>query len=365
MKRLLIGLLFALIATSITVAQGPETTTYVLDDGSFTFDYPEDWHADFQGIQFVITNTPDLLEVSNRLQLSDGDVMMIIFGANESSAIGLETAGSSQTAIEQLHTAIGQRTTVEDITEMEMTNDRAAHRFDFSNESTEGLYITLEVTDDRILTVIALTTPGNLANAEPDVLGVVKSIEFDANSVNSDEIRVIQETSIGSEDAPVTIYEFGSYGCEACRVVHAAGVTDDILSIVEQYDGDVRFVFVNFPVISPHNDPVSAEVAQCLADQSTELFWDFHEAMYALSDASYAQLATYQDFVEVGIELGADEEELNACVNQRTHRGTVQYNLNRSLRQGVQGTPSFFVNDTQVRASAELIERQVLLELAN
>jgi protein-disulfide isomerase len=363
MKRILIGLLLGLISVSIVSAQGPDSTTFVMDDGSLSFDYPEDWHADFQGIQIVVTNNPELLEVSNRLQLSDGDVMLIIFGANETSEIGIESASSSMVAIEQLHATIEQRATVGNITDLASANDKSVHSFDFGNENTEGLYITLEAAPERILTMVALTTPGNLSDIEGDVLAIVKSVEYDADSANADEIRVIQEMSIGPDDAPVTIYEFGSYGCHACRLVHEAGVVEEILGIVERFEGDVRFVFVNFPVISPHNDPVSAEVSQCLADQSNDLFWEFHEAMYALSDAEYAQETTYQDFVDIGLDLGADEEQLNDCVNQRTHRGTVQYNLNRSIRQGVQGTPTFFVNDTRLRASAEQIEQQVLQEL--
>ena len=55
----------------------------------------------------------------------------------------------------------------------------------------------------------------------------------------------------GPEDAEVTVYEFGAYGCSSCRSIHQRGFLDQLFSVIErdEYRNRVNFVFVNFPVI--------------------------------------------------------------------------------------------------------------------
>ena len=177
--------------------------------------------------------------------------------------------------------------------------------------------------------------------------------------------RLAVEPVIGEEDAPVTIYEYGAYTCSACRSVHQSGINEQINNLVEQYDGQVRFVFVNAPIISPTNVArLGAEAAQCVLDQSNEAFWTFHNAIYDMSDSEY--IGEYGDkdaYVSLGNTLGIDGNAIGECLDKKTHRRTVDHHQDESQNAGVNGTPTFFVNGRRVNTSINAIEDAVLSAL--
>ncbi len=155
------------------------------------------------------------------------------------------------------------------------------------------------------------------------------------------ESRLELDPVLGNPDAPVTIIEYGSYGCSACRSWHQAGIIDQILAA---YPDQVRFVFRDFPVIYPSYDRMAAEVAHCALDQGQDSFWRLHDALYSTIQPRSSQA----DILRTGEQLGLDGDALRECMEQNTHRGTVQYHEDRARRLGLPGTPSFLINDTRL-----------------
>lgn len=175
--------------------------------------------------------------------------------------------------------------------------------------------------------------------------------------------RLELDPVIGADDASVTVYEFGAYGCSSCRAVHQSGFNDALIEMIEtDYEGQVNFVFVNFPVISI-NDPLSAEAAQCALDQGQEAFWTFHNGIYKLSDATYAGMRGQDDYVQFASRIGIDSAALDECLSNDTHVRTVQHHDQRSRDRFVRGTPTFFVNDRQVQPNLDAIRSLVNTEL--
>lgn len=346
--------LFTIFAT--TNAQDPQSVAFTLYDDSLRLEVPEGWVAEDQGIWIMVTNDETLLEVSGA-RLEEGDAIMLIIGATEYSNLGLPEGVSAQ---ESLETVVerSQTNVYGDIYEATF-GERPIFRTDYTSpNSSEGFYAAFDGDDGRTFIIITFSTAGEFSDFEQDLVGIAASVELSEPNEDAN-YRLITDASIGPEDAEVTIMEVGAYGCHACRAFHHNGVTDALIALTEnpQYEGRVRFVFVNFPVISPFNDPISAEVAQCIIDQSEDDFWTFHDAIYDMSDAEYAQLRTAVDFVHFAEDQGIESTDVALCLDNRTHRGTVNYNLNRSSRLGVQGTPTFFVNGERV--SPDLIEAAV------
>ncbi len=339
-----------------TNAQDPQFAVFSLYDDSLRFEVPEVWVAEDQGIWIMVTNDETLLEVSGA-RLEEGDAIMLIIGATEYSNLGLPEGVSAQ---ESLETVVerSQTNVYGDIYEATF-GERSVLRTDYTAPNgSEGFYAAFDGEDGRTFVIITFSTAGEFSDFEQDLVGIGASIEL--HEADEDvEYRLIHDVSIGPDDAEVTIMEVGAYGCHACRAYHHNGVTDALIGLTQnpQYEGRVRFVFVNFPVISPFNDPISAEVAQCIIDHSEDDFWTFHDAIYDISDAEYAQLRTAVDFVHFAEDHGIVSPDVAQCLDNRTHRGTVNYNLNRSSRLGVQGTPTFFVNGERV--SPDLIESAV------
>jgi protein-disulfide isomerase len=176
--------------------------------------------------------------------------------------------------------------------------------------------------------------------------------------------RLELEAAVGPEDAPVTVYEFGAYGCSSCRAIHQNGFNDQLFNLLhqEQYRDRVRFVFVNFPVINPFVDRIAAEAAQCVLDQGQEAFWTFHNSIYDLSQAEYGRYRE-DEFVQLANRAGLDGSAVDACLSNDTHKRTVQYHDKRARDRNVRGTPTLFVNDRLVGINLNQIESAIIAEL--
>jgi len=153
--------------------------------------------------------------------------------------------------------------------------------------------------------------------------------------------RLVDNPVFGPADAPVTIVEFGDFTCSACRSWHLAGV---LFNIVEQYDGLVRLEWRDLPIITA-DSPKAAQAGQCAHDQGR--FWDYLDRVYNEPGSSYTN-ARKTDLPRYAADIGLDVAAFNACLDADTHLATVNYDLKFARRQGMNGTPSFMVNDTRI-----------------
>lgn len=104
----------------------------------------------------------------------------------------------------------------------------------------------------------------------------------------------------GNPDAPITIIEYGDFGCYFCGVVH-----DDIKQIVEKRN-DVRWVYRHLPF----RNPLAADVSECIGILSgNDAFWE-------TSDVFYANQADLDEefYVNHASSYGISEESLTACL---------------------------------------------------
>ena len=79
---------------------------------------------------------------------------------------------------------------------------------------------------------------------------------------------------IGPKSAPITIVEFGDYGCSSCLIWAAAGMRQQLL---DKYGDKVRFVWADFPVVTL-DSPKAAEAGRCAYDQGK--FWEYQDYLY-------------------------------------------------------------------------------------
>lgn len=78
----------------------------------------------------------------------------------------------------------------------------------------------------------------------------------------------------GPKDAKVTIVEFSDFQCPFCSRVFPT-----VEQIMKEYNGKVRLVFKNFPLLSLHpHAQKAAEAAACAKAQGK--FWEFHDKLF-------------------------------------------------------------------------------------
>ncbi len=140
-------------------------------------------------------------------------------------------------------------------------------------------------------------------------------------------------TTLGPDEAPVTLVAFSDFQCPACRRI--APVLEEAH---ERYGDRLRVEFRQFPLESIHPQArKAAEAALCAADQGK--FWPMHDALFA------DQRALALDDLERRAEtLELDAEAFGACLREGRHDATVSADLDAGLAIGVGSTPSLFVN---------------------
>ncbi|MBI3761255.1 MAG: thioredoxin domain-containing protein, partial [Chloroflexi bacterium] len=123
-----------------------------------------------------------------------------------------------------------------------------------------------------------------------------------------DAARLADDPSLGPSTAPVTIVEYGDFGCPSCRAWHQAGILDRIRA---QYGERVRFVWRDFPIITAQS-PKAAEAGQCAYDQSK--FWEYHDLVYDRAPA-----IGVSDLKAYAAEIGLEVEKFNQCLDSGQH----------------------------------------------
>ena len=147
----------------------------------------------------------------------------------------------------------------------------------------------------------------------------------------------------GSSTAPVTLVEYGDYECPYC------GQAYPVIKEVQKRLGDkLQFVFRNFPLTEMHpHAQHAAEAAEAAAAQNR--FWEMHDYLYehqqALDDRYLEKYADY---------LGLDLAKFNTDMSSHVHADRIREDLLSGVRSGVNGTPTFYINEVRYDGSFDL-----------
>ncbi len=143
--------------------------------------------------------------------------------------------------------------------------------------------------------------------------------------------------SLGPQTAPITIIEYGDFGCPACWAWYKLDVRNQLRT---KYGDQIRFVWRDFPVITVLS-PQAAEAGQCAHEQGK--FWEFHDLVYEREGAIEAS-----DLKAYAAEIGLEMEQFNECVTSRRYKDRVNAEQQEGFDRGLRGTPAFLVNDQPV-----------------
>ena len=157
---------------------------------------------------------------------------------------------------------------------------------------------------------------------------------------NRVEIRTLSSPSLGPMDAPVTLVEFSDFQCPYC-----ARLAPVVKRIADEYPGQVRVVFRQFPLRSIHaHAQKAAEASLCAFDQ--DRFWEMHDALFG----DIKKLGP-NDLTARAKKLNLDLEAFNQCLDSGKYAATVQQDLEDGMAAGVSGTPAVYVNGRVLKGS--------------
>ncbi len=137
----------------------------------------------------------------------------------------------------------------------------------------------------------------------------------------------------GSDDAPVTLVEYGDFECPNCG--QAEPVVRELLS---EFGTDLRYVFRHLPLADVHpRAQLAAEAAEAAADQGA--FWPMHDLLFEHQDALEPKhLISYAGQLELDVDRFTEQ------LRRHQHAGRIASDVDDADLSGVSGTPTFFVN---------------------
>jgi protein-disulfide isomerase len=145
--------------------------------------------------------------------------------------------------------------------------------------------------------------------------------------------------SKGPANAKVTIIEFSDFQCPYCS--KGKETMDQVL---KAYPNDVRVVFKNMP-LSFHKEAEPAARA-ALAAHKQGKFWEMHDALFAKQADLSAELYT-----KTAESLGLDLAKFKADFESEELKKAVAADMELATKNGITGTPGFFVNGVAVRGA--------------
>jgi protein-disulfide isomerase len=146
---------------------------------------------------------------------------------------------------------------------------------------------------------------------------------------------------LGSNDAPMTIYEYSSFGCPHCMDFHD-GQFKALLTDIQA--GQVRFVFV--PISNQFSLAASAAVF-CAQDQGK--FWEMHDILFRYLGQYGNAAFTAARITAAAQGLGLDENAFNACIvadstTTRINDANALFTALADQYSNVTGTPTLTFN---------------------
>jgi protein-disulfide isomerase len=148
--------------------------------------------------------------------------------------------------------------------------------------------------------------------------------------------------SQGDENAPITLVEYGDYECPYC------GLAYPIIKRVQKHFGErLKFVFRNFPLIEMHpHAGIAAETAEFAGEHKR--FWEMHDLIYENQESLNTEF-----LFELAERLGLSRTDLKNRFENHTYEPKIRNDFLGGVRSGVNGTPTFFINEHRYNGSLE------------
>lgn len=162
-----------------------------------------------------------------------------------------------------------------------------------------------------------------------------------------DPTMVSADASANETDDMVEVIYYGDFACPNC--VNFERNVFERLKNEYVATGDVKFVFrpVDFLAQQDPDSRRAALGAVAVWENNPDAYWTWHRTMFANYDAR-ANWATPSQIGNMASEAGADGDTIAQSVEQSEFAAEIQAHRSQAQSAGIQGTPSFIVNDTIV-----------------
>ncbi len=156
--------------------------------------------------------------------------------------------------------------------------------------------------------------------------------------------RTVKEPEIsypfmGSDDAPLTVIEYGDFSDSASSFA----AISQVASIKRDYvvSNKVKLVFKPFPLSGTDEAKMASEASLCMWEQGSIQFWAYQKTLFTFYyHLGMESLNNYASRIP-----NIDKPVFTACLDSRRHSETVEAALREGRQLGIEKTPAFVIGD--------------------
>lgn len=174
---------------------------------------------------------------------------------------------------------------------------------------------------------------------------------------------IVNQPVIGSEQAKITMIEFGDYKCPSCKL-WSENIYPQLKS---QYidSGQVKLAFIN-TLFHGEESRLGAIAGEAVYSQNKDAFWEFNEAMFAAQPTSDydVQWITEQKITEIAksIPTQIDVKKLTEDLANRTTSSQVDIDTGTVEKYRINQTPTLLINGIAVANPFDLKEIKSIID---
>ena len=148
--------------------------------------------------------------------------------------------------------------------------------------------------------------------------------------------------ALGDAKAPVTLEEFGDFQCPPCGLLHP------VLKMMEHEFGlRLRIIFREFPLVPAHQYALAAARSAEAAGMQGK-FWEMHDLLYENQKLWSNAFDVRPIFEGYATKIGLDLEKFRRDLSSETVAQRILQDGKRGHSLGVTGTPTVFMNGSEV-----------------
>lgn len=167
---------------------------------------------------------------------------------------------------------------------------------------------------------------------------------------------------VGAADAPVSVTVVEDFSCPHCATTEAA-TRDLFASYAEGADVRVDYRPIAFLDSSSKTDYATRALntAVCVVEEDQGNWDSIHQALMENQPSLGGPGLPDNTLIDLAADSGADRKSVSKCINDRKHKGWVDYTTDRATKEpDFEGTPAVYVDDKRVeKTSPEAIDAAV------
>ena len=157
----------------------------------------------------------------------------------------------------------------------------------------------------------------------------------------------------GQANAPVTVTVYEDFLCPFCRNFETAS-TPVLTDYVENGDVEVEYRPLNFLARAGEYSLLAGNAYAVVLDaEGPDVAKDFHDRLFATQPSESGPFPDESDLVDTAVAAGADRDTVEGGITGGDFEDWVEEGTAAASEEGVDGTPTVFVDGERIDPSSE------------